>query len=143
MQGSVWERSYRNCDFDAYFEPAKGFDPDIIICLISENISNDDFDAEVFIEQFHRLHKYLSGNNENTRIIVASNFFNNEQKTEAIRDYAKKYGAEFVYVSELIKDESNLASGYEHEGIKIHPGDKGMAIIAKRFIDALNICTER
>jgi len=134
VQGSVWERSYRGCDFDEYFKDAKDFNPDVIICLISENITNEDFDADVFIEQFHNLHNYLSGNNKNTKIIVASNFFNNEAKSEAIEAYAEKYNASFVYVSDLIKDKENLAKGYKHEGIKIHPGDKGMEVIASRIM---------
>jgi len=134
VQGSSWERSYRGCDFDEYFKEAKDFDPDVIICLISENITNEDFETDVFIEQFHNFHNYLSGNNKSTKIIVASNFFNNEEKSEAIKQYAEKYNASFVYVSDLIKDKENLAKGYEHEGIQIHPGDKGMEIIAERIM---------
>ena len=134
VQGSSWERAYRGCDLDEYFASSKGFDPDVIICLLSENITNEDFDADVFIEQFHIFHKYLSGSNENTKIIVLSNFFNNEEKTKAIEEYAKKYGAEYIHVSDLIADKENLAKGFEHEGIQIHPGDKGMEIIASRIM---------
>ena len=43
-----------------------------------------------------------------------------------------------MYVSDLIQNEENLASSYEHEGIKIHPGDKGMAIMASRIMEAFN-----
>jgi hypothetical protein len=136
VQGSSWERTYRDCNFDEFFASAKDFNPNVIICLISENVINEDFDKDVFIEQLHRFHEYLSNGNKKTKIIVASNFFNNEEKTNAIDEYAKKYGAEFVNVSDLIKDEKNLASGYKHEGIKIHPGDKGMEIIASRIMKA-------
>lgn len=135
VQGAVWERSYRDCDFDEYFKEAKDFNPDVIICLISENIVNEDFDADVFIEQFHNLHMYLSGNNKNAKIIVTSNFFNNEAKNEAIKAYAEKYKAIFIYISDIINDKENLAGEYEHEGIRIHPSDNGMAIIARRIIE--------
>lgn len=134
VQGSVWERSYRCCNFDDYFIETKNFNPDVIICLISENITNEDFDTNVFIEQFHNLHNYLSGNNKGTKIIVVSNFFNNEEKSEAIKKYAEKYNARFIYVSDIIKDKENLAKGYEHKGIQIHPGDRGMEIIASRIM---------
>ncbi len=142
VQGAVWESSYKNCNFDDFFVSAKTFNPDIIICLISENVPNDDFDAKSFIEQLHELHKYLSGENKHTKIIVASNFFNNEKKTLAIEEYAKKYGAEFVYISDIIKNGKNLASEYEHGGIKIHPGDSGMQIIASRIMKAFNTITD-
>lgn len=71
---------------------------------------------------------------EKTSIIVVSNFFNNEEKTNAIKKYAETFNAKFVFVSDLILDKSNLADEYEHEGIKIHPGDKGMRIIAERIM---------
>lgn len=138
VQGSSWERAYRDCNLDELFASSKGFDPDVIICLLSENVINEDFDADVFKKQFHIFHKYLSGSNENTKIIVLSNFFNNEKKTKAIEEYAKEYGTEYICVSDLIADKENLANGFEHEGIKIHPGDKGMEIIASRIMKVFN-----
>ena len=136
VQGAKWERSYRDCDLDEFFSKAKDFNPDVLICCLSENVDNNDFDHEVFIKQFRKLHAYLMG--ENTKIIVASSFFNNESKNSAIEAYAKEYGASYVYVSDLIQSEENLASEYKHEGIKIHPGDKGMAIMASRVMEAFN-----
>ena len=84
----------------------------------------------------HKLHKYLAGNNSDTKVIVASNFFNNEQKTDVLRDYCKRYNASFVFISDIISDEENLPTRYEHKGIRIHPGDNGMKIIAGRILDA-------
>jgi len=135
VQGAVWERSYRDCNFDEYFKEAATFNPDVIICILSENVINEDFEPDVFINQLHSLHKYLSGQNTNTKIIVCSNFFNNEEKTKAIKLYSEKYFAEFVFISDIISDKDNLASQFEHEGIKIHPGDKGMRIIADRIME--------
>ncbi len=137
VQGAVWERSYRNCNIDEYFKEASNFNPDVMICLLSENVINEDFDSEIFIAELHKFHKYLSGKNKNAKIIVCSNFFNNEEKTKALELYAEKYSTEFVFISDLILDEENLASKYEHEGIKIHPGDKGMRIIAERITEKI------
>ncbi len=136
-QGANWEISYFNgCSLDELFSGAKDYDPDVIICLLGENIPSEYFEEESFISAFHKLHNYLGTNN--TKLIVASSFFNNEAKTNAIKKYCDKYNADFVYISDIILNKENLAEEFEHPGIKIHPGDKGMKIIAERIFDVFN-----
>lgn len=138
VQGAEWERNYRDFDFDKYFSQAKSFVPDVIICTISENIPADAFEKEAFAENIHKLHSYLSGGNKECTIIEGSNFFSSADKDEGIKLYCERYGVHFVDLSDLIKDDSNLAKGlFEHKGIQIHPGDKGMRTIADRYIDNL------
>lgn len=136
VQGAEWERAYKDCDLEEKFSSAKDFNPDVIICCLCANVPEDYFEHDSFIKAMHNLHQFLSGHN--TKIIVTSSFFNNEKKNNAIRDYCEKYETHFVYISDIIYNKSNLAVGFQHEGIKIHPGDKGMAIIASRIMEKFN-----
>ncbi len=133
VQGAEWERSYKDCDIGKMFEDARSFHPDIIISCICANVPSDYLEHDSFVEAMHELHQFLGG--ADTKIFAASSFFNNETKTAAIKDYAEMYGAEFVYVSDIVQDEENLAGAFEHEGVRMHPGDKGMAMIAARIME--------
>ena len=138
VQAAHWERSYLDFNFDENFSSAKSFKPDVIICTISENIPEDMFEKESFAQKLYELHTYLKGGNENCAVIEGSNFFSSGKKDEGIKLYAEKYGAHYVDLSDLIKDDINLAKGlFEHRGIQIHPGDTGMRAIADRYIDKL------
>ncbi len=137
VQASVWETSYTCCELDEYFAEAAEFRPDFILCAISANIPQDKFNHADFIREIGALHKYLGGG-ASPKIIQTSSFFNNEAKTAAIREYLDGVGGDFVYISDLPSDKSNLAIGeYEHEGIQYHPGDRGMQKIAERLLEGL------
>ena len=74
VQGAIWERTYKNCDYEGNFSAAKNFCPDIIITELSGNIPNDDFEESAFIENMSEFHSYLSGENKNVKIIETSSF---------------------------------------------------------------------
>lgn len=43
-----------------------------------------------------------------------------------------------AYVSDILQDEKNRTIGlFEHQGIQGHPGDRGMKLIAERFLEEL------
>jgi len=135
VQASTWERTYKKCDYDENFSTAKDFCPDIIICCIGANISNDLFEKEAFKVNIKKLHEYLSGGNNNVRIFESSSFFDNEDNTEAIEEYTKENGTTLVYISDIAKDRDNLAyDKFEHHGVQVHPGDRGMKLMADRFL---------
>lgn len=138
VQASIWETKYTSCDYDEYFTEAKDFYPDIIITAIGANIKAEEFRHGDFVREMGLLHDYLSGGK--TPILIQSgSFFNNPKKTEAIKDYISLRGTEFVDISDIAEDERNLALGlYEHKGVQMHPGDRGMALIAERFLAVLN-----
>lgn len=137
VQAAIWETNYTDCRLDDYFLGAADFRPDFIICTISANIRQEAFRHEDFIREIGILHEYLS-DGAHPKIIETSSFFNNEAKTAAIREYLDGVGGDFVYISDLPSDKSNLAIGeYEHEGIQYHPGDLGMKRIAERILEKL------
>ncbi len=135
VQASVWERNYTEKHYVEWFKEASDFKPDIIFCSISANIDASLFDKDTYVENINSLLTYLAGGNKDVKIFHSSSFFDNKEKNEAIEEYAKKFGAKAVYISDIKDNESNLAIGlFEHEGIQAHPGDKGMAELAKRLL---------
>ena len=139
VQAAVWECNYTSKDYDMWFATAKNFRPDIIICSISANIQDSLFEHDKYVENIDSLLTYLAGGNEDVKIFHSSSFFDNTAKNAAIRSYTEKSGATLVYISDVKNDESNLAIGqWEHEGIQVHPGDKGMAELATRYLKAID-----
>lgn len=136
VQAAVWESSYTSCNYDEYFAAAKGFHPDTVITALSGNIRAELFEHDAFIREMGAFHAYLTDGGS-PRFIQASTFFGNEEKCRAIRDYMSAVGGTYVDIGEIAKDEANLAIGqYEHKGIQVHPGDRGMALIAERLLEA-------
>lgn len=135
VQASCWERSYKDCDYDANFSTAKKFNPDIIICSISANIHEEEFEKDAFKINLKKLHNYFAG--ENTKIIESSAIFGSEKKNEAIIEYVEENKNVYLaYVTDILQDEKNRAIGlFDHEGIQGHPGDSGMQLIADRFFN--------
>ena len=139
VQAAIWERNYTDKDYGKWFDAAKDFRPDIIICAISGYIEDSLFEHDAYVENIDCLLTYLSGGNKNAKIFHSSSYFDNTEKNAAICSFTEKVGATLVYISDIKDDESNLAIGlWEHEGIQIHPGDKGMAEMARRFLDSIN-----
>lgn len=138
VQGAIWERSYKNCNYEENFSKAKNFSPDIIISKVVDNIPNEEFEHEPFIESMIELHKYLSGIMKDVKIIRTSSFGSNEVKDKAIKEYSEKMGAKYIYIGDINKNPKNLAIGlFEHGGVAGHPGDKGMQVIADRILNCI------
>ena len=74
---------------------------------------------------------------ENTKIIESSAIFGSEKKNKAITEYVEENENVYLaYVTDILQDERNRAIGlFEHEGIQGHPGDRGMKLIAERFLE--------
>lgn len=137
-QGASWEREYKDFDFDSLYSAAKDFNPDLIICLLTDNMIVEDFDKDLFVKNMGDFHTYLSGNNKNTKIVITSSFGSNDVKDEGIKAYAEAVDAKYIYIGDLNKDDVNLAKGkFWHEGVACHPGDVGMKVIAERIIQAV------
>lgn len=135
VQASCWESDYKEINLKENFSEAVGFEPDVIICSISANINEDEFDNDLFKSSLKKLHTFLSG--KNTKIIEASSFFGSEKKNKAICEYVEENdNVALAYVTDILQDKSNSAIGlFDHGGIQAHPGDSGMKLIADRFLE--------
>jgi alpha-galactosidase len=136
VQASIWECNYTDKNYDEWFSHAKDFNPDVIFCAISGNIKEELFTKELYVENINSLLTYLSGN-KTPKIFHSSSFFDNKAKNEAICKFVSEFGHTLVPISDVKDDKSNLAIGqWEHEGIQVHPCDKGMSEMARRFLEA-------
>lgn len=138
LQAAIWEQYFPDFDFEGCFAAAADFHPDIIVCAISANIKAESFEHEAFIREMGRLHRYLAGGKD-FRLIQTTSFFDNAEKTAAIREYVATVVGDLVEIHDLCHDEENLAIGrFWHEGIEHHPGDLGMMRIAERITEKLD-----
>ena len=139
VQAWGWESHYENCPYDEYFAPAKDFQPDIILSMAAGNIPAEKLDHDLFVESIHALNTYLSGGKSDVKIIRTSTFYGGERRNSAIQDYVKRVGAYYVDISDIRENPENLAIGlFEHNGVAHHPGDKGMQVLAERFLACIN-----
>ena len=135
ISGARWERNYRNIDLEENFHEAKEFEPDIIITAISGNIKNDEFEHDAFKTEMKKLHDYLVNGRDGVKIYQCTTFYRNELKIKGIKEYCEENGVRFVDISDIQDDRSNCAfDKFEHSGVGGHPGDKGMRIMAERFL---------
>lgn len=133
-QASVWESNY---PFDPdvlknNFPNAVGFDADTLIIRIGENIKR-----ELLAEckpQFEKMIEFFI-TQATKKIVVTDSIWENGIRDGIIREICAEKGYSFCKISDLSKDESNMAIGqFEHKGVSVHPSDKGMRLIAERIL---------
>ena len=135
LSGAIWEINYKTFDLEARYREAKDFQPDIIITAITGNIPNNQFEIPAFKVAMKKLHDYLVDGREGVKIYQCTTFYRNELKVQGIKEYCEENGVRFVDISDIQDDRSNCAfDKFEHSGVGGHPGDKGMRIMAERFL---------
>ena len=134
-----WELNYYQDDLIQNWSVARGFNADIIIIRIGENIWNahEFFDKYPLEPHFSKMIEYFRSN-EKARVIVTDLFWENEQINEAIYKAVEKGGYTLVHLTDLGSENENKALGqFWHEGVALHPSDKGMERIAMRIVEKL------
>ena len=63
-------------------------------------------------------------------------FWKNEIVDDGIRDLAEKRGEQCLDISCTAEDQMALGL-FEHKGVAMHPGDKGMEMIAEKIAEAI------
>ena len=138
-QGSAWETGYFKGDeiLEAHYRPAREFEADIVIIRIGENIKRVDIERIDCKPYFQKMIKYLAGNPD-AKVVLTDNFWYSERIHNYTKSISEENGYAFCPIGDLSKDESNMAIGlFEHRGVSIHPGDRGMKCIAERIINCL------
>lgn len=136
-QVSKWERNYANGSsvFHEY-ESAKEFKPDIIIFRFIENCPWKDMDKEVFYRNYLELIDYFNPDGR-AKVILTTGFWRHPGDSEIIR-VGKEKGYPVIDLGPLGEDEEMKAIGlFEHTGVANHPGDKGMAEIARLIVEEI------
>ena len=136
-----FERHYATYDLKPILGEVLGFEADLIILAIGENVpglGSDEAKAQ-FADSLRKLLNSLRGDNHSV-IVVRSCFWPNRAKDEILRQACKEVGGIFVDIGHLAGDESNYARSereFSHKGVAAHPGDKGMQGIANAILATL------
>ena len=138
-QVGEWERKYQDGDSTlCLFEAARNFTADVIVVKLGANCPHENFYAGRFKNCFASLMEYLNKTGH-AKVIVASEFYRHPSE-EILKEYAEDMGYIFVSLSDLGERPEMRALGlFEHEGVANHPGDLGMAHIAQRLCEALDV----
>ncbi|MBQ6825608.1 MAG: hypothetical protein IJP34_02970 [Clostridia bacterium] len=136
-QGSKWEVNYlSNIDFYSEYASARDFGADIIIVRLIENCDAVGFNGKKFKEELMHFIKYLSGE-KSPKIILTTSFWRHTGDL-AIAQLAEDRHLPLVELGDLGENKEMMAIGlFEHEGVSIHPGDKGMQYIADRIFKCI------
>ncbi|SMD11615.1 glycoside hydrolase family 99-like domain-containing protein [Pedobacter nyackensis] len=112
--------------------------PDLIILRLGENVEVGTMKANDFKKYYAGLISYLTADNPKAKILNASSFWKKEAVANEIRAVSEARGDQFVDLSVLSTDSTNMAFGkFQHKGVAMHPSDKGMKAIAKKIWGAL------
>jgi hypothetical protein len=133
-QASTWERGFTEPSILADFKAEHAFDPDILIFRLGENVPKDADPAryKTALEDFVR---YICPNG---RVIFTTTVWESESRSAPIRALAEKRREPCIDLSEIGRHDDLMAIGkFEHRGVSIHPGDKGMRYIAEKILAEL------
>ena len=144
---SAWEVNYADrAEFLENLDIYLSDKIDLITIQLGENAT----DLSTWESDFEELIIYVKNKAVNANIIVVGDFWSNENRDSIKQQVAQMCGVTYVSLDE-IKDNSNYYAGIgtavedeygeihfiEHSGVALHPGDKGMEVIATKIVDAL------
>ena len=132
-QVSIWEISFaKDENVLSRYDEENEFDADIVIFRMGENVPGAD--KPLFKDGLRKLAKHICPSGKG---IFVSCFWRNELIDETLKQIAEERGDLFIDGC-LSDDESNMAIGkFEHTGVAMHPGDRGMEAIAELMFGAV------
>ena len=130
---SDWENGFLKEDALSKFKEDRAFGADIVVFRLGENVKRDL--RPHFLQGLQSLIPYVCPTGT---VVYTTCFWKNEQVDNAIRSFALSRN-EVCLDGCLSDDESNMALGlFAHEGVAIHPGDKGMEQLASLIFHQLS-----
>ena len=131
-----FERDFRNYDLGAGLADLKGFEPDYLVVSLGENapdLSTED-DRLAFRDAFVRLLSAFFHDGLRPKTVIRGLFWPNDAKNAALMQVADAVAVPIVTAA-IGEDRAMLAYGrFAHEGVCRHPGDAGMAELARRLL---------
>jgi len=130
-----FEREYNSYDVKKEYKDIIDFNADVIIMCIAENVEALDTEEKkanfkaAYLNLFNEIDK-----DKKATIFIRSSFWADENKDGTLKEACDILGGYFVDISSLCKDEANFARSereFENPDVANHPGDTGMANIAK------------
>ena len=139
IQAADWERAFwkEPCDYPLQLKALDNFKADIIIFRLSENCSKQDCEEHDFEKGFMTLCEHFSRGGE-CRILITESFWYSPWTVDGINIAAKRFCGQAIRLSDLGEmDEMKAIGLFEHRGVAMHPGDRGMRAIADRILERL------
>lgn len=139
-QVAAWETDFKNGDtiLPKEYEAVRDFDADILIMRCIENCHIPDEDLSTFKKEYEKLIDYFNPHGR-ARVILTTSFWRHpgDPMIEAV---AVERGYPLAKLGDLGEDDEMKAIGlFEHGGVANHPGDKGMAEIARRILEKIEL----
>lgn len=144
VQTAGWERGYWNAPetFD-FLCRAAAYDADIIVVRLGENVQPKELEAHDLTEGFVRLFDFLDPKHDK-KLIVTDEFWPNRSKDACIEEACRRRNVEITRIGHLGTQDEMMAVGlFEHRGVAIHPGDKGMQCIAEIIFEKMKDMLEK
>lgn len=135
---SDWEKNYWNDDILNNFEKARDYKADIVISRIGENCwgVRDKLDEIDLFPHFDKMVKYFISN-PNAQVICSDLFWPFEPVDKVIHKvWETNPTYKTVKLGDLgVRDDCKALNDYWHSGVRIHPNDLGMRLIAERLVE--------
>ena len=135
-----WERAYFEDEKIPRWKLARDFNADLIVVRLGENIwgpLRENLDKVPLYPHLDTFIKYFKVN-PNAKVVVTDLFWAYEGIDKVLREVCEKNGYTHVHISDLgDTDEMKALGQFWHEGVALHPNDKGMQAIAERVVEAL------
>lgn len=134
-----FERNFKDYDLRA-IDDLIAFEPEYLIVALGENVPALETNEEriEFQEAFARLLGRFNEKGRSPYVVVRGVFWPNDWKDGCMRQAAKQRKMKFVRADFGGRDEMKAVGRFAHKGVANHPGDVGMAAIAKAILDGFS-----
>ena len=124
-----FEVNYATYDFDAQLKTYRDSKPNLLLLRIGENVPST-FDSVVFAKRYQALIAYMKSGNPQLKVLAVGSFWSEPNK-DYINNIMGRY-TPYISLAPLSANGSNFAFDMQgvSDGVKQHPGDKGMQAIA-------------
>ena len=134
-QASSWERGYAAENALEDFSREHEFGADIVIFRFMENVAKD-ADMEHFEKCYNEFIDHICP--KGSQAIFTTTVWKSDAKNQLTKKIAEERGAPIVDLLEIGRHDDMMAIGlFEHHGVSVHPGDKGMQYIADEIYEVL------
>lgn len=142
-----WEnQSYDRAETYSEITPYLNDHINTVVVQLGENVN----DTTTFEKDFEELLKYIHQKASDAKIVVVGEFWKDDTKEAMKKEAASACGVDYADLS-AIWDDTSYQAGLgtevkgndgkehviEHDGVAMHPGDKGMKYISEQVIKAL------
>lgn len=136
-QAAAFEADFFKENALDFLSVERDFQPDILLLRLGDNIYPFE-DEKLFLDAFRRL--IGACKTDHTKVVVTGSYFVNPPIEPYLIDLCKTGGYVYVKLDDISLSEENWGEKekFTHDGVRKHPGDRGMSLIADRIFAAID-----